>query len=163
MAGKYKTGDDGGCFSKAIECVRAFGRVLEHPARSKAFRRFGLGTPRVGVWTESDDGIGHIVQVDQGHFGHAAKKPTWLYAVGCNLPALPVKPSPETWRNDSDKSERWKARAEKDGVCVLLSKKQRAATPVAFRDLLIKMAESSVVLSADDEMDSLIKLYEAKR
>jgi len=153
--GKYATGgpaaprtrtrgDDGGCFAAALASVREWGGVLEHPQGSAAWAAHGLtAPPRAGGWVPAGDWRGWTCCVEQGHYGHPARKATWLYAVGCDLPDLPRGPAPETWRDDTTRSERWRARAEKDGVCVLLSRKQRAATPLAFRDLLIAMARSA--------------------
>lgn len=155
--GKYATGgpaaprtrtrgDDGGCFAAALASVREWGGVLEHPQGSAAWAAHGLTTPpRAGGWVSAGDWRGWTCCVEQGHYGHPARKATWLYAVGCDLPDLPRGPAPETWRGDTTRSERWRARAEKDGVCVLLSRKQRAATPRAFRDLLVAMARSASI------------------
>src|SRR3990167_6956528 len=41
-------GDDGGCFAAALEAVRAYGGVLEHPEVSAAFATFGLRRPDRG-------------------------------------------------------------------------------------------------------------------
>lgn len=50
-----KLGDDGGCFAAALDAVRRFGGVLEHPEASHAFRHFGLPRPSFnGGWTEPD-------------------------------------------------------------------------------------------------------------
>src|SRR6266566_9520079 len=38
----HKRGDDGGCFAAALDAVRTYGGVLEHPADSRAFHHFGL-------------------------------------------------------------------------------------------------------------------------
>src|SRR5215472_11710687 len=38
----YKRGDDGGTFAAALESVRRFGGVLEHPAYSAAWAEFDL-------------------------------------------------------------------------------------------------------------------------
>ena len=45
-----RVGEDGGKFAFALAAVREAGGVLEHPAFSYAFRRFGLGRPRRGHW-----------------------------------------------------------------------------------------------------------------
>jgi hypothetical protein len=48
-------GDDDGCFAAALEAVRKFGGVLEHPAASSAWQAFGLITPpRAGGWVVAD-------------------------------------------------------------------------------------------------------------
>lgn len=44
---QFKLGDDGGCFAAALNAVRTWGGVLEHPADSHAWRHFdAAGTPR---------------------------------------------------------------------------------------------------------------------
>lgn len=141
-------GDDGGCFASALASVRRWGGVLEHPARSSAWRVHGLEHPPPrGGWVSAGDMVGWTCCVEQGHYGHAARKPTWLYAVRVALPTLARGPAPETWRDDPTRSARWKARAERDGVCVLLSRRQRAATPLAFASVLVEMARSVEVVS----------------
>ena len=54
----YKIGHDGGTFEAALESVRRFGGVLEHPAHTRAWGRFGLPRPSLGGWSQSflDDG-----------------------------------------------------------------------------------------------------------
>lgn len=137
-----RLGDDEGCFVSALAAVRRWGGILEHPAGSLAWRVHDLITPpRCGGWVVADWHGGWTCQVDQGHYGHEAQKPTWLYAVATDLPALkfgrssPVIPE--------HRSERWRARVAKDGACVLLSRRERRATPLPFRDLLIAIAESA--------------------
>ena len=136
-----RLGDDDGCFAAALASVREWGGVLEHPAGSLAWRAHGLlHPPAAGGWVVADFNGGWTCQVDQGAYGHAARKPTWLYAVGVDLPSLcwgASSPEIEPWRSDA-----WKARAAKDGVCVLLSRRQRLATPHPFRDLLLRIAAS---------------------
>ncbi len=77
-------GDDGGCFEAALEAVRRFGGVLEHPAHSLAFFRFGLPRPHPGAWYRSLLGTdpGYVTEVSQVAYGHRARKRTWLYLVG---------------------------------------------------------------------------------
>jgi hypothetical protein len=139
---RYLLGDDDGCFEAALASVRRWGGVLEHPADSLAWRRFGMNTPpRSGGWVNADFRGGWTCCVDQGSYGHQARKATWLYALSVDLPALIWgRSNPEI---PADRSERWRARAAKDGVCVLLSRKQRRATPIAFRDLLISIASTA--------------------
>ena len=137
-----KLGDDGGCFAAALASVRQWGGIIEHPAGSLAWREYGLAAPpRAGGWVAADFSGGWTCQVDQGAYGHEARKPTWLYAVGVDLPSL-------RWGRSSPaipahRSEAWRARAVKDGVCVLLSRKARLATPHEFRDLLIGIARTA--------------------
>ena len=136
-----RLGDDGGCFAAALASVRAWGGVLEHPAGSMAWREFGLNAPPAsGGWVVADFEGGWTCQVDQGAYGHEARKPTWLYAVAQELPSLRWGVSaPEI---PAHRSDRWRARAAKDGVRVLLSRKARKATPLPFRDMLLTVARS---------------------
>ncbi len=136
----YKRGDDGGCFAAALNAVRTYGGVLEQPAHSYAFQHFCLPIPgRGGGWTSALGDPGWSCWVDQGWYGHKLKKPTWLYAVGCELPKLHWGRGPGVILP---------RRAAIDGVRVLfvLSEQQRKAltipTPPAFRDLLLGMARS---------------------
>ena len=125
-------GDDGGCFAAALAAVRRFGGVLEHPEASHAWRAFGLPRPhRAGGWTLPDDAGGSACCVEQGHYGHRARKATWLYAVGVDLPSLTWGPAPIP---STDRT--------RTGWCQRASKRQRAATPSAFRDVLLSMART---------------------
>ena len=122
-----RPGMDGGLFADALEKVRRFGGVLEHPAQSRAWAHFGLTVPpRTGGWVRADwpEHDGWTCCVEQGHYGHVAPKATWLYAVGCELPSLKWGPSGV------------------DGRVELQWSRDRLATPPAFRDLLISMARS---------------------
>lgn len=77
-----KEQSDGGCFQHAFDCVRRFGGVLEQPAFSTAFRKHGIPEPKTGHgWQACFDG-GWVCYIEQGRFGHVAKKGTWLYAYG---------------------------------------------------------------------------------
>jgi hypothetical protein len=136
-------GDDGGCFAAALAAVRRFGGVLEHPEASHAWDHFGIiRPPREGGWVRSMFDGGWTCCVEQGHYGHPARKATWLYAV------TPVKPPDLKWgssgqrlrRDEGFHSKEERARAVKTGVCQRLSKRQRAETPEAFRDLLLDIA-----------------------
>lgn len=137
--GQYRTGDDGECFAKALAAVRRWGGVLEHPHGSKAFTRYGLPLPaRHGGWTALDLHGGASCCVDQGAYGHVARKATWLYAFGVDLPTLRwVSSAPHR------RGEGMTIREKRRGALERLSKRQRAATPVEFRDLLLSIARSS--------------------
>jgi hypothetical protein len=83
--------------------------------------------------------------VEQGAYGHKARKATWLYACHVDLPSLAWgKATGEFVRLDLGfHSAAERKRAIKTGVVQRLSKKQRAATPHAFRDVLLAIAETA--------------------
>lgn len=128
QARPFALGDDDGCFLSALESVRRWGGVLEHPAWSKAWPWFGLQPPpSTGGWVKADQWGGWTCRVEQGHFGHPARKATWLYACGTRRPALPWGPS-------------------QAGASVIgISYRKRNATPPAFRDLLIGLVREKHV------------------
>ena len=66
------------CGPRAVEQVREFGGVLEHPAFSKLWRHMDM--PRPGEF--ADEFGGWSLDVDQCAWGHRARKRTWLYIVG---------------------------------------------------------------------------------
>lgn len=140
---RREKGADGGCFLMALLAVRRWGGVLEHPAASSAWGAFGLSTPpRSGGWVPADDRGGWTCCVDQGHYGHRAQKATWLYAAGIALPDLVWGKSDRRVRiDDGFYSAEERRRKVRTGTCQLLSKRERAATPVPFRDLLLGMVQ----------------------
>jgi hypothetical protein len=155
---RKKLGDDGGCFTAALAAVRRWGGVLEHPEASHAWRYHGLIPPPrdlgrqlqlavAGGWFPAGDGLGFTCCVEQGHYGHEARKATWLYAVGCVLPELPWGPSTVPGNAKMDEGyhsteERRRLRDRRPSNCTRISSRRRAATPPAFRDLLLDMARS---------------------
>ena len=134
---RLKLGDDGGCFRAALAAVRRWGGVLEHPEGSHAWRWYGLNLPpRSGGWVVADFEGGWTCCVEQGWYGHPARKATWLYAHGVELPSLEWGRAPGCFvrLEDGHHSAAERARAIKTGACQRLSKRQRAATPTKFRD-----------------------------
>jgi hypothetical protein len=145
-------GDDGGCFKAALDSVRKWGGVLEHPEASAAWDHFGLvRPPKLGGWVKADSVGGWTCCVEQGNYGHKARKATWLYAVGVALPELKWGSSGKRVRLDEgfrSTDERKLAREAGQKPMKRLSKKDNIWTPVAFRDLLLSMAFS---VGASDE------------
>ena len=138
-------GDDDGCFEAALQAVRMWGGVLEHPEASHAWRCFGIRTPpRFGGWIRLICG-GWTCCVEQGHYGHRARKATWLYAAGItDPPSLRWGPSSASVRLDEGyHSAEERRRSVRTGACQRLGKRERAATPVEFRDLLITIAQDA--------------------
>jgi hypothetical protein len=148
------TGDDDGCFAHALWAVRTFGGVIEHPKDSKAFSEehgFGLGKPMGLGWSRSNDGIGWICQVEQGHYGHFSRKATWLYAAHCELPSLIWGRSEQ--RLPAYAVERYGyAKARRIGAMAAIGGKNktliREATPPEFRDLLLSIARTAERIAA---------------
>lgn len=139
-------GDDGGCFKAALTYVRKHGGVIEHPDQSHAWAHFGLARPpRRGGWVKADDYGGWTCCVEQGKYGHYARKPTWLYAVRTARPEL-------LWGESEMKLDpvivariglaRAKKRGEVGSKGGGTDSSARIGTPPAFRDLLIEMARS---------------------
>jgi hypothetical protein len=62
----------------AVELVRRWGGVLEHPENSSLWRVCGM--PRPGELP--DEHGGRTYRVAQVAWGHPCAKPTWLYVVG---------------------------------------------------------------------------------
>ena len=152
-----KRRDDGGCFLAALQAVRQFGGVIEHPAYSEAFRYFGLPEPnRYGGWTLSLLDGGTSCYVEQGRYGLPVKKATWLYAYGIEqLPELRWGWTPDgdgeqgsnaggfggmdAWRDRfGGRREQWLPGEHRGGHHGLTS-----TTPPAFRDTLLAMARSA--------------------
>jgi len=138
-------GDDGGCFAAALGTVRRFGGVLEHPEGSAAWSWFGLNRPpRDGGWVVADFLGGWTCCIEQGAYGHRARKATWLYAYAVQLPSLRWGDAPGDFvrLDEGFHSIEERRRAIKTGACQRLSANQRKATPLPFRDLLISIAST---------------------
>jgi hypothetical protein len=143
---RRELGDDDGCFAAALNAVRTWGGVLEHPEASHAWRTFGLvAPPKLGGWILAGDGQGFTCCVEQGHYGHPARKATWLYACGVELVHLQWGPSKGRRLDEGfhSKAERDAARAAGRKPIPRLSTRENLATPIPFRDLLISIARSS--------------------
>ena len=69
---------DKSCGPRAVEQVRKFGGVLEHPETSLLWAHCGLSA--VGAGPDEYGGRTYIVQ--QVAWGHVCQKSTWLYVVG---------------------------------------------------------------------------------
>lgn len=142
-------GDDGGCFAAALTAVRRWGGVLEHPAHSHAWRAFGLHVPGSRDSWQGNGADGFTCHVEQGHYGHRARKATWLYAFGCT-PSSPIwGPSKSSARLDlgyHSAAERAAARLagshneRRHGR--RLTAKEARQTPPAFAEWLVSLARS---------------------
>jgi hypothetical protein len=142
---RKELGDDGGCFEAALSAVRAWGGVLEHPEGSRAWTSFGLFTPpRSGGWVMADWQGGWTCRVEQVAYGHAVRKPTWLYAHGVNLPSLKWGVDPRNLPSMVQPSKARLAAGRTPSISLHgVRPNKRRATPTAFRDLLISIAETA--------------------
>jgi hypothetical protein len=148
----YEGGDDGGRFAAALRSVRTYGGVLEHPASTHAWAHFGLSRPedkaptpaeiafkasgwkRVRAVLPGRRGMGEwVCEVWQSAYGHAARKRTWLLYCGLRAPfELRWDRTPGTHQVG------WFDRNKPT-----LSKSAASATPRAFAEELIRLAEWS--------------------
>jgi hypothetical protein len=140
-------GDDGGCFAAALEAVRAFGGVLEHPAYSLAWSHFRLPRPGRSGWTSAFDDTGYTTELSQVAYAHAARKRTWLYAVGCDLPALNWSEPAATMQVSALGMTRTRHQS-RFTYAEGLNKNKSDYTPPAFRDVLLEMARSAQQVAA---------------
>ncbi|MCK0531487.1 hypothetical protein [Sphingobium agri] len=143
---RKKKGDDGGCFKCGLADARRWGGVMEHPWGSHAWKAFGIPVPpRSGGWIPTGDG-GWTCCVEQGRYGHYARKPTLLLVYGVareNLPEL-------DWGIGESRLdpaivermglERAKRLGEVGGKGGGTDSSPRIGTPEPFRDLLIDIA-----------------------
>ena len=149
-------GDDGGCFASALWSVRTFGGVLEHPEGSAAWPWFGIPRPpKSGGWIPADEFGGVTCCVEQGHYGHPARKATWLYVVGTAPADLIWGPSENKARMDAGYRTAEERKASKPApvsvdVLTLAPYEPSAervggtdlmATPPAFKAALVAIAE----------------------
>lgn len=133
-------GDEHDLAPAAVEQVRRWGGVLEHPAGSQLWRRFGLPLPDSGV----DAAGGYSIAVDQLWWGHACSKPTWIYCVNVPIWALNKEPPFPHRRPTHDlMGSRGKNASADRGGKLEASKEIRRRTPVAFAEWLISLAQTA--------------------
>lgn len=148
----YQLGHNDGCFAAALNAVRRWGGVLEHPAYSHAWQTHGLQSPMVDAitcWWPADKLGGLCCHVEQAHYGHMARKATWLYVCGVQPPELISGPAEQPLPQIALKRYRYE-KARRSGVMACIGGKKkspiRAATPAEFRNLLISIAASATPL-----------------
>jgi hypothetical protein len=119
---------------RAVEMVRVWGGVLEHPKASGLWRALNL--PRPG--SMADRWGGFSMEVKQFWWGHSCEKATWLYICGCEraeVPAVPLvfsEPSKVVTSSLYRRGDpRWKPHC---------TKAEREKTPPAFAEWLVELA-----------------------
>lgn len=140
-------GDDGGCFAAALASVREWNGVIEHPWGSHAWAHFGINRPpRSGGWIAADAYGGWTCCVEQGRYGHYARKPTLLLAYGVELPELDWgigEPRLDPAIIERMGLKRAKRLGEVGGKGGGKDSAPRIGTPAPFRDLLISIARTA--------------------
>lgn len=144
---QFRLGDDGGCFASALASLQCWGGVLEHPAQSRAWDCYGMRTPPArGGWVPAGIGGLWTCHVEQGHYGHLARKATWLLACRTELPDL-IWGAGEQRIHPRALELHGYAKARRIGMMAMVGGKDktriREATPPAFRDVLLSIAASA--------------------
>jgi len=150
---RKKKGDDGGCFAAALNSVRTFGGVIEHPCGSYAWKHFEIAVPpRSGGWIKADAFGGFTCCVEQGRYGHYARKPTFIYAFASELPEL-------RWGKSNAVFPQWAidkygiAKCRRAGELAFkgggTNSHARISTPNEFRDILLSIARSVEIVPED--------------
>ena len=135
-------GNEHDCAPRAVEQVRRWGGVLEHPAGSKLWGACFLPPP--GFVPDSIGG--YSIEVDQCEWGHVARKRTWLYLVG--VPREMLEPPPfqdrePTHRIGSSTCGKVDGtRYRPDSNLKSASAEQRRRTPPLFAEYLVRLARS---------------------
>lgn len=117
----------------AVEKIRQWGGVLEHPAGSTLWATAGLPAPGT-----RDQWGGWTLPIHQHQWGHKAEKATFLYIVGCtpaDLPPLPLLLSEPT---------HVVATRKRAGSKPEISKADRERTPPALAAWLVLLASRCV-------------------
>lgn len=122
------------CAPHALEMVRRYGGVLEHPRGSTFFDHAGL--PRPGRLPDAFGGI--TFEVSQCDWGHVARKRTWLYVVGLRggrMPEAPPPREPTHWVSGGGTG-----RGRTPPGIKVCSAEQRRRTPQFFAEWLVNVA-----------------------
>ncbi len=136
---RFCSSQEAACAPHAVDVVRCYGGVLEHPAGSTLWAHCGM--PRPGELP--DRWGGRTLEVQQCDWGHVARKRTWLYIVGAGpLPPRPEAREPTHWASGSRG-----ARANREGASVpegikVCSARQRRRTPPDFAAWLLEVART---------------------
>ena len=140
------------CAPRAVEQVRRWGGVLEHPAGSLLWNEALTDGVSRARWTlppaegGNDPYGGYTIAVDQVEWGHVARKRTWLYLVGVPREALEAPPlpgrEPTHWVSGGRTKSSRKGSPVPPGIKVC-SAQQRRRTPPLFAEYLVRLAEAA--------------------
>lgn len=132
----------------AVDQVRTFGGVLEHPKGSTLWQAAGL--PRPG---QRDEFGGWTLPIFQSWWGHRAEKATYLYIVGCepaDIPAMPMMlgGASHVIAQNRTRSDGTRIRKGDAGWRPEVSKAEREHTPPALAAWLVQLADRCRRVSA---------------
>lgn len=161
-------GNEHDCAPRAVEQVRRWGGVLEHPAGSLLWdnglpckRPSGThckhaaedggpccecGYEHLPYSDHAEDSLGgYTIEVDQCEWGHVARKRTWLYLVGVPREALEAPPFPG--REPTHYASGGRTKSSRNGGAVpedmkVCSAQQRRRTPQLFAEYLVRLART---------------------
>ena len=140
-----RRGNDFGCFRAALNAVRRWGGVLEHPAYSRAWAAYGLREPPRRGWVIADSSGGWTCQVEQSRYGHVSRKRTWLYACGVIRERLRwgITSNADLDRGPWVRTTTTKLSNPKVRDLPRAPGRKASETPDGFRALLLRMARSA--------------------
>jgi hypothetical protein len=127
------TKQDPECALRAVDAVRAFGGVLEHPKYSVLWRACRLPYPG----ELPDRWGGRSYEVNQVSWGHCCEKKTWLYVVGVD--PYVVDRGIRTGGTPTHRITSGPNGPKLPSV----DKRARSATPPAFASWLVSLAQSA--------------------
>lgn len=147
--------DDADCAPRAVEQVRKWGGVLEHPAGSKLWELSCLPFPTRCAACDlprhwclcapipCDAFGGYTIELDQVEWGHVAQKRTWLYLAG--VPREALESAPFRGRKPTHHVSRDAKRAHRNGYTLKrTSSAQNGRTPPLFAEYLVRLASKAV-------------------
>lgn len=113
----------------AVRNVQLNGGILEHPADSTLWKTCNLPAPG-----STDHYGGFTIVIDQFHFGHKARKRTWLYIVG-------LKPNDKLLRYKTipGAPKYWLGSNKRPGRKQAMPAREHSSTPIRFAKYLVKI------------------------
>jgi len=117
----------------AVDWVRTYGGVLEHPAESTLFMHAGLPLPG----RSPDSFRGWTFAIRQCDWGHRAEKMTWLYVCGISPDDLPEFPTPKEATHCIRPTKSYPRLPS-------VTKREREATPPALARWLVDLAMKTI-------------------
>lgn len=121
----------------SVHQVRRNGGVLEHPQASTLWQKMRLPLP----YEEPDQWGGWTMEIDQFHFGHKARKRTWLYVVGTtDVPLMPYRAGAPSHVVGTSKAQRRAGGPRPKKVKGWCTKSEREQSPPKFAEWLVELA-----------------------